>query len=67
MASKFIGMNRGGSEAPDELTVGSSTGSTDMELRVDTGKSLTRLDVHLFLEAVERYFANVGENQIGSI
>lgn len=54
MASLFIGLNRGqqGFKASD-FTIGTSTGSTDVELRIDTGKSLTRLDVKLIVEAIE--------------
>jgi hypothetical protein len=55
MASTFIGLNRGqqGSLVSD-FTVGTSTGSTDVEVRVDTGKSLTREEVKLILEAIIR-------------
>lgn len=52
MASIFIGANRGdllthSSDANTSTGVveGASTGSTDVELRIDTGKSLTRLEV----------------------
>lgn len=54
MASEYFGMNRGaGYELqPYQLTIGTSTGSTDMELRVDLTKSLTRKDVVNFLEGL---------------
>jgi hypothetical protein len=56
MASEFFGANRGQLDGYDfRLTVGSATGSTDMELRVDTGKGSTRKDVIIFLKQVERY------------
>ena len=46
MASIFLGLNRGVvDEGPDNITEGASTGSTDVELRIDTGKGLTRLEV----------------------
>lgn len=55
MASTFIGLNRGqqGTVVGD-FTVGTSTGSTDVEVRIDTGKSLTRGEVKLILEAIVR-------------
>lgn len=61
MASLYIGLNRGqtGSSAGD-FTIGSSTGSTDVELRIDTGKSLTRQDVYLILEAFDNVIRNEG-------
>lgn len=56
MASIFIGQNRGqGSTRDDNFTQGTSTGSTDMEFRYDTGKKLSLKDVQLFLDNVERY------------
>lgn len=45
MASIFLGLNRGADASPDQVTEGASTGSTDVELRIDTGKSLTRAEV----------------------
>jgi hypothetical protein len=56
MASLFIGLNRGAQDqGPDEVTVGTSTGSTDVELRMDETKSLTRMDILLITEALLRY------------
>ncbi len=55
MASIYIGYNRGADLSPDKATEGSSTGSTDIELRIDTGKGLTRQDVNLISEAILRY------------
>jgi len=58
MADLYIGFNVGADYSPDKATVGSSTGSTDVEVRIDLtkldGKTKTRLDVNLILEAVER-------------
>lgn len=51
MASIYIGANRGViATGPDAQTSGgiiegSSTGSTDVELRIDTGKGTTRQEV----------------------
>lgn len=56
MADRFIGFNRGVEGfKPSDFTVGTSTGSTDMELRYSDSASLTRKDLILFLCAVERY------------
>ena len=55
MASTFIGLNRGQQGLlVSDFTVGTSTGSTDVEVRIDTGKSLTRGEVKLILEAIIR-------------
>lgn len=45
MASIFLGLNRGALDSPDKVTEGAATGATDVELRIDTGKGLTRLEV----------------------
>lgn len=55
MADIFIGYNRGADLSPDKATEGSSTGSTDVELRIDTGKGLTRQEVTDIVEAITRY------------
>lgn len=56
MASQFVGLNRGQQGFTySDFTVGSSTGSTDIELRFDTGKSLTREDVYNALKAFQRW------------
>lgn len=55
MASIYIGYNRGADLSPDKATEGSSTGSTDVELRIDTGKGLTRNEVNVISEAILRY------------
>lgn len=52
MASVFYGLNRGQTENGEAVTVGASTGATDVELRVDTGKGLTRNDVHRITEVL---------------
>lgn len=46
MASIFLGLNRGALDSPDKVTEGAATGSTDVELRIDTGKGLTRGEVN---------------------
>lgn len=52
MASKFYGINLGQTENGETVTVGNATGATDVELRVDTGKNLTRNDVHRLAEVL---------------
>lgn len=61
MASIFIGVNRGVIETgPDAnssggIIEGASTGSTDVEIRIDTGKSLTRNEVDVILDKLKQY------------
>lgn len=55
MASIYIGYNRGADLSVGNATEGASTGSTDVELRIDTGKGLTRLEVKDIVTAIERY------------
>lgn len=59
MASRFFGLNRGQDEMnPDAVTSAASTQSTDVELRVDTGKGLTRHEVVRITEALLRHVAD---------
>lgn len=61
MADNFIGINRGAlDDVPASITVGSSTGAKDIELRVDTGKGTTRQDVIKALEAIKSYILSNG-------
>lgn len=43
MANRYYGLNRG--QTNNDVTEGSSTGSTDVELRVDLSKSFTKSDI----------------------
>lgn len=43
MASRFYGLNRGQHEF--DVTEGAATGATDVEIRVDTGKNLTKEEI----------------------
>ena len=55
MASIYAGLNRGvQAYNPDNVAanVGTSTASTDVEVRMDETKGLTRKDIKLILEAV---------------
>lgn len=60
MASHYVSLNRGvsGTKYSDFTTGTSSTGTDQIELRVLDGASLTRKDVDLALEALERFFQN---------
>lgn len=57
MASLYIGLNRGVQTglAVDEVQVGTSTNSTDVELRMDETKSLTRKDVTLIMKVFRNW------------
>jgi hypothetical protein len=55
VASIFIGLNRGAADNPDAVTEGASTGATDVELRIDTGKGLTRNDVTIITKRLLEY------------
>jgi hypothetical protein len=61
MAKVYIGIDRGAQEALDEITVGSSTGNTDVELVLDDASGITRADVKLLTERLIRFVVN-GEN-----
>lgn len=55
MASAFFGFNRGSDLSPDNITEsGTTTGSTDVELRVDLTKNLTRGEITDIVEAILR-------------
>lgn len=55
MANIYIGYNRGADLSPDKATEGAATGSTDVELRIDTSKSLTRSEIAEITGAIQRY------------
>lgn len=57
MASHFISFDKGDGINPGNLTVGTSSASTEaVELRTLDGAGLSRLDVKLALEAFEAYY-----------
>ena len=58
MADRFFGINRG-TDAFTPVTEGSSTGSTDIELRVDDTKGLTKSDVEILLQNILRHISDV--------
>ena len=56
MADHFIGVNRGvAREANPLLTVGTSTGSTDVEVRIADAAGWTKLELVKSLGAISRY------------
>jgi hypothetical protein len=67
MADHFYGINRGKLElTPVSIVRGTSTGSTDIELRVADAAGLTRKDVIIALEALEALFAQPGSSPDGT-
>lgn len=53
MASIFLGLNRGQQDmGPDEVTENAATQATDVEVRIDTGKGLTRDEVRYMLDRI---------------
>jgi hypothetical protein len=56
MASIYLGLNRGQMNAQPELVLeGSSTQSTDIELRIDTGKGTLRAEAKMITDVILRY------------
>lgn len=64
MASEFYGLNRGSNLRVEEVTVGTSTGSTDLELRVDLTKGITRKDVNRLLDTILNFINDGRKTQI---
>lgn len=60
MASNFIGINRGETIGADGIDVGAATTSTDIELRIDTGKGTTKEDVLLAMDQIRQYIVGSG-------
>lgn len=60
MADWFYGINRGKGVRPQDVVVGTSTGATDIELRVAQGASLKKKDVILLIEALENFILSNG-------
>jgi len=59
MASHFVGLNRGQEgERYSDFTTGAATGGTDIELRLDDGKSYSKVDVVKAIKAFQRFFEN---------
>lgn len=58
MADHFYGVNRGFSLTPNSVTAGTSTGATDIELRVADGASLTQKEVVQALEVIRVFITS---------
>lgn len=58
MADRYFGFNFGSDLSPDKVTTGTSTGSTDVEVRVSTTNMASvkaaRQDILDILDAIER-------------
>lgn len=68
MASVSYGLNRGASNQPDEITVGTLAITTsDVELRWDATKSLTRNDIIRILEAFVRRLEDGRNTDVANI
>jgi hypothetical protein len=68
MTQLYFGLNRGANQQPEAIVFTSgSSGGTDVELRVDNTKGLTREDVFLILEAFDRYFQDTSKTTLNSI
>lgn len=64
MADHFFGLNKGGvNDSFPAVTVGTSTGATDVEVRIADGASISRKDAVLLLQAIEQW---INMNQSGS-
>ena len=57
MASTYYGVFRGVNHGfqNSDVTVGASTGSTDVEVRIDNGKSWTRLELSIALDLIKKH------------
>jgi hypothetical protein len=62
MASEYFGLNRGDSGNIYKVQTGTSTSSTDVELRADLTKSLTRLDIELLVETIMNFINSGNQN-----
>jgi hypothetical protein len=56
MASEYLGLNFGDPQMmPDEVQTGTSTNSTDIELRVDLTKITTKMDLINYTKSILRF------------
>lgn len=58
MADRYFGLNRG-ADANTPVTEGSSTGSTNVELRVNDAVSLTKSEVAILVEQIIKHIDDV--------
>lgn len=66
MASEYYGYNRnqGPGYPPDLATVGTSTGSTDIEVRVDLTKGWTSEEIKIVLDAI---YQRINDGRYGEL
>jgi hypothetical protein len=67
MANRFFGLNRSVNANPDDVVVGTVTGSTDIELRIDDTKGITTLEVEALTEALVRRVMDGRSNLISQV
>lgn len=67
MASQYYGYSRGTDLSPDAITTGAATGSTDVELRIDLTKAITRFEAKQIVDAIMRYIEDNRSVEIASI
>lgn len=67
MASQYFGYNRGTDLSVNAVTTGTSTGSTDVELRIDLTKSITKQDAKLICDAIVRVIEDAATTSLASI
>ncbi len=65
MASQYMGFNRGADLSPGKIITNTVTGGTDIELRIDLTKNLTRMDVELTVEAIMQYLLDGSTKVLG--
>lgn len=63
MASQYFGLNRGASSQPDEVSVGTSTNATDVEVRIDLTKGWTRAELDEYLSRIKDFILD-GRNDL---
>jgi hypothetical protein len=60
MADYFYAVARGKGARPQDVVVGTSTASSDVELHVSTTNSVTRKDVLIAIEAIKNFILSNG-------
>lgn len=68
MADHFLGLNRGHHQGAqdNDFTYGTSTGSTDIELRIADGVTWSRSEVEIALDAMKRFLLNANVHITGT-
>lgn len=60
MTMHYLGMNKGVQQSPANITHGTSTTSTDMELRWDDTKAIQKKDIIIMMSVLEQYLEGNG-------